>query len=235
MPMYGKKLFPSAPEDDVTDPFLTLLAAKAKAVGLVAGTALATAALVGGGTVAFSAVSSEGAVEDVAAADADTADTSASATPTVGIGTGSGQGVENRSDTATAVLATPSPAASVTFTCDPSKNHGQNVSAYVHSLPKGPGRGQLVSQAAKSDCGKKAGDTESEAAEVEAAEVKSPKPSKSPKAAHAKPAKSERAPKPEKAAPPRRSAKADSAQSSRKDRSAGAGKGAPEGKGGGKG
>ena len=43
------------------------------------------------------------------------------------------------------------------FVCDPALNHGQNVSAYARSLPKGPGRGRLVSQAARSDCGKAPG------------------------------------------------------------------------------
>ncbi len=43
------------------------------------------------------------------------------------------------------------------FVCDPALSHGQNVSAYARSLPKGPGRGRLVSQAARSDCGKPAG------------------------------------------------------------------------------
>ena len=45
-------------------------------------------------------------------------------------------------------------AAGPEFVCDPTLNHGQNVSAYARSLPKGPGRGRLVSQAARSDCGK---------------------------------------------------------------------------------
>ncbi len=40
------------------------------------------------------------------------------------------------------------------FVCDPALSHGQNVSAYARSLPKGQGRGRLVSQAARSDCGK---------------------------------------------------------------------------------
>jgi hypothetical protein len=44
------------------------------------------------------------------------------------------------------------------FVCDPALSHGQNVSAYARSLPKGPGRGRLVSQAARSDCGKPSGD-----------------------------------------------------------------------------
>jgi len=44
------------------------------------------------------------------------------------------------------------------FVCDPALSHGQNVSAYARSLPKGPGRGRLVSQAARSDCGTTAAD-----------------------------------------------------------------------------
>ena len=39
--------------------------------------------------------------------------------------------------------------------CDPDLNHGQNVSAYARSLPKGPGRGRQVSQFARSACGKR--------------------------------------------------------------------------------
>jgi hypothetical protein len=44
----------------------------------------------------------------------------------------------------------------VAFTCDPTKSHGQNVSAYARSLALGPGRGRQVSQVARSDCGKPA-------------------------------------------------------------------------------
>ena len=169
------------------DPLLTLIAAKAKAVGLVAGTALVTTALVGGGAVAITAVSSETPLTEEAVV-------SAAATPTVGIGNGKGQGAENRSATATAVLEGKAPAASVVFTCDPTKNHGQNVSAYAKSLPKGPGRGQQVSAAAKSDCGKKAGEA---------------KPAKPVKAAKpAKPAKAPKPVKPAKAAKPAKPAKA---------------------------
>ena len=40
------------------------------------------------------------------------------------------------------------------FVCDPALSHGQNVSAYARSLPKGPGRGRLVSAAARTDCGR---------------------------------------------------------------------------------
>ena len=103
--------------------------------------------------------------------------------------------------------AAPAPT-TVVFTCDPTKNHGQNVSAYVHSLPKGPGRGELVSQVAQSDCGKKAGsdaDEADEADEVEEAdevdEADEAKPEKAAKAAKAaKPAKPAKPAKAEKAA-----------------------------------
>ena len=44
------------------------------------------------------------------------------------------------------------------FVCDPALSHGRNVSAYARSLPKGPGRGRLVSQAARSACGKPSDD-----------------------------------------------------------------------------
>lgn len=32
--------------------------------------------------------------------------------------------------------------------------HGQNVSAYARSLPEGPGRGRLLSAAARTECGR---------------------------------------------------------------------------------
>ena len=38
------------------------------------------------------------------------------------------------------------------FLCDPALSHGEDVSAYARSLPKGPGRGRLISVAARSDC-----------------------------------------------------------------------------------
>ena len=162
---------------------LTLLAVKAKTVALVAGTAVITAGAVGGGAVALQSVSSDAPIAAPAAATAN-----ATPTATIGIGKkGRGKGAERRSDTATAVLTDEDAAPAVTFTCDPSKNHGQNVSAYVHSLPQGPGRGKLVSQAAQSDCGK---DTDTEdAAELEAAE---PAPAAKP----AKPAKADKPGKP---------------------------------------
>ena len=167
---------------------LTLLAVKAKTVALVAGTAVITAGAVGGGAVALQSVSSDAPIAAPAAAVA-----TATPTATIGIGKkGRGKGAERRSDTATAVLTDEDAAPAVTFTCDPSKNHGQNVSAYVHSLPQGPGRGKLVSQAAQSDCGK---DTDTEdAAELEAAEpAPAAKPAKPIKAAKpGKPAKSAR-------------------------------------------
>lgn len=166
------------------DTALALLAAKAKTVALVAGTAAVTAGAVGGGTLALQSVSDS---SDLPATSVSAPDT-ATPTVTVGIGKqGKGRGAERRSDTATAVLTGADPAPVVTFSCDPSLNHGQNVSAYARSLPKGPGRGQQVSAAAQSDCGKDAG-------EVEAAEVEEVEPSQAPKASRspkpAKPAKS---------------------------------------------
>lgn len=195
------------------DSLLTLLAAKAKVGALVAGTALASTAIVGGGTVVLQNVGAASPVERAVV------DVSDSATPTVGIGTGNGKGrgAQNRSDTATAVLeAKDRPAETVTFTCDPTKSHGQNVSAYVQSLPKGPGRGELVSQVAQSDCGKTAEDAEAEGLEelerlkeadqqdeadlddeAESDQTESPKPQKTKAEKPAKPAKAEKAGKPE--------------------------------------
>jgi len=163
---------------------MTLLAAKARAVGLVAGTALVTTALVGGGTVALTSVSNDAPLTSEASV------VSAAATPTAG--------TDQRSATATAGMKpakTPVPV--VAFTCDPTKNHGQNVSAYGKTLAKGPGRGQQISAAAKSDCGKK------EKA-AEATSTKTPKPLKTKAAKPAKPAK---AAKPAKPAKPAKAAK----------------------------
>lgn len=72
------------------DNLMTLAVAKAKAVGLVAGTALVTTALVGGGAVAMTVVSNEKAQEAPVAA-ASAIDLQAA-----------GEGGESRSDTATA-------------------------------------------------------------------------------------------------------------------------------------
>ena len=182
------------------DPLLTLIAAKTKAVGLVAGTAMITTALVGGGAVAMTAVSSEGAVDetvvveetlDTTGSDLEAVQAVTSDTPTVGI-------EEPEEDTPKVPRPLPSD-----FTCDDSLNHGQNVSAYAKSLPKGPGRGEKVSAVAQSDCGKKAGEeaesTEA-AAETEDAEdveeVEEPKPAKA-----EKPAKPAKAAKPAKGKP----------------------------------
>ena len=163
------------------DPLMTLLAAKAKTVGLVAGTALVTSAVVGGGAIGVTNVSAETAtVEASPAPSAAAADVVATPLPTEPAAT---------SDTPTATTA-PKPAKTpvtpVTFTCDATKNHGQNVSAYGKTVAKGPGRGRQISAAAKSDCGKKAKAPESaETAEAEVAEAPEP-----PKAAKpAKPAK----------------------------------------------
>ena len=158
------------------DPLLTLIAAKTKAVGLVAGTAMVTTALVGGGAVAMTAVSDETAVvpeaavvlEDTTTAPADqqVVEAAPAATPTVGIEEPETEPVDEPEK-----VRPPLPA---DFTCDDTKNHGQNVSAYAKGLPKGPGRGEKVSAVAQSDCGKKSGEeaesTESEEAEVEDAE-----------------------------------------------------------------
>lgn len=38
--------------------------------------------------------------------------------------------------------------------CDEARNHGEYVSSVARSTPGGPGRGALVSAAARSDCGK---------------------------------------------------------------------------------
>jgi hypothetical protein len=218
------KLLPSAPEDDVFDPLMTLLVAKAKAVGLVAGTALATTALVGGGAVAFTAVSAETDLEPDAAVvetvEAVEGVETVSATPTVGI--------EEPEAPEAPPARKPLPA---DFTCDETQNHGQNVSAYARSLPKGPGRGEKISAVAQSDCGKSAG-TEVEPAEVETAaveEAEEPRPAKAAKPAKAqkpaKPAKAEKAPKPAKAERAAKAEKPAKAQS----------KGKPAGKGNGKG
>ena len=183
------------------DPLLTLIAAKTKAVGLIAGTAMVTTALVGGGAVAMTSVSdSDDLAEETAVvsteaapapADLQVVESATSDTPTVGIE----EPEEEDADTPKVPRPLPSD-----FTCDDTKNHGQNVSAYVKTLPQGPGRGEKVSAVAQSDCGKKAGDAEeadeaeaaeSEVAETETDEVEEParaeKPAK--KAKKAKPAK----------------------------------------------
>ncbi|MBW3640242.1 MAG: hypothetical protein KY451_10395 [Actinobacteria bacterium] len=96
--------------------------------------ALGSAAIVGGGSVTVQTVGQQGpTVAGSAAAD----------------NKGKGPGAQKKLERKQAATVVP-------FVCDPSKTHGQNISAYVHSLPKRPGRGALVSQAAKSDCGKQA-------------------------------------------------------------------------------
>lgn len=142
------------------DTIASLVAAKVKAVGLVAGTAMVTTALVGGGAVAMSTVSDDRELPDgppvVQDALLTTETETESDTGTVGIKPDKGP---------------KEPVPTVAFTCDPDKNHGQNVSAFVKSLEKGPGRGEQVSAVAQSDCGKKAGDDEAETADAEEAEV----------------------------------------------------------------
>ena len=135
-------------------PLLSLLAGRGRTGALVVATALATTALVGGGTVVLQSVSSAAAASDTASPE----------TPG-----SNGRGAERRSDKAQAAGSGKKKdrVAAVPFTCDPSKSHGQNVSAYVHSLPKGPGRGRLVSEVASSDCGKSAGEADDATADAQ--------------------------------------------------------------------
>ena len=201
------------------DPLMTLLAAKAKAVGLVAGTALATSALVGGGAVAMTAVSHEGeiepAVEQVVALPDDGATTTEteSDSGTVDIGLPPApetpelpaeQDVTTDVDQDGLADETGLP---VGFVCDDSKNHGQNVSSFAKSN-KGPRHGALVAAIARSDCGKGAGDEQApeetetadtvETQSVETEQARAPKPAKQPKAD--KPAKQAKVEKPAKSA-----------------------------------
>lgn len=123
-------------------PLLPLLAARSRTGALIAATALATTALVGGGTVIVQTVSSASTAPGASGATVDEPGSRS-------------RGAEQRSDRAKAATAgKKDPVPTVPFTCDPTKSHGENVSAYVHSLPKGPGRGRQVSEVAKSDCGK---------------------------------------------------------------------------------
>jgi hypothetical protein len=206
---------------------MTLLVAKAKAVGLVAGTAMLTTALVGGGAVAMTAVSHEGEVHEDAAVseeldpalDPVVLEPDPSDSKTVGI-----------DDPEVPKTEAPKTGAGVLpadFTCDETKNHGQNVSAYARSLPKGPGRGEKISAVAQSDCGKTAENaTEVETAEAE--EAKKPKVAK-----EAKPAKPAKAKAEGKAEGKGKGAGAGKPEG--KGKSAGAGKPAGKGKGGGRG
>jgi hypothetical protein len=41
--------------------------------------------------------------------------------------------------------------------CEDAKNHGEYVSSIARTTPKGEDRGRIVSEAAKSDCGKSDG------------------------------------------------------------------------------
>jgi len=216
----------------VLNTVLALLAVKAKTIALVAATAVVTAGAVGGGAVAVRAVTSESA-----SVRADVA------TPTVGLGQrGDARGAERRSDTATAVLtgdpAAPAPAAG----CDPNLSHGQNVSAYARSLPKGPGRGALVSAFAQSDCGKKtagADGTDDKTAKPAkpakpAKTAKTARAANAAKAAHAAKAARARAAKAAKAAEVAKAAKA-GARPADVDRGADAPRTGPDAKNGGKG
>ena len=126
------------------DNLMTLALAKAKAVGLVAGTAMVTTALVGGGAVAMTVVSNEKAQEVSSSA----IDLNAAA-----------QGEQNRSDTATAVIenkpeapdrgddesngcgATISALASAKADGTSGRDHGRAVSAAAQACHEGDERG----------------------------------------------------------------------------------------------
>lgn len=119
------------------------LVARTKALGLVAATAMVTAALAGGGAVAVTVVSNEKPAGQQRA----------------------GVPGEQRSDTATATIASkpttsPRPRPSAP-TCTAAKNHGAFVSGVARSASPGPSHGPLVSAAAKGDCGKTAKPTKS--------------------------------------------------------------------------
>src|SRR5687768_4039822 len=103
---------------------------------------MVTTALVGGGAVAMTAVSDS---EDLAAETA-----VVETVPTVEApAAGDLQAVEAVTTAATPTVGIEQPKAPrplpSDFTCKPELNHGQNVSAYAKSLPKGPGRGEKVS------------------------------------------------------------------------------------------
>jgi hypothetical protein len=216
----------------VFDPLLTLLAAKAKSVGLVAGTAMVTTALVGGGAVAMTAVNSSNeltdetaVVETVESPSPDAGALEVSATPTVGIDPDAPEpDVTTDVDGDGLADETGLP---VGFVCDDSKNHGQNVSSFA-STHKGPGHGQLVSAIAQSDCGKSGDEAEAEEeAELETAEADD--------AAEAEQRAEQKAEK--KAAQAERKAEKKAAASERKGggKGNGGGKGKGNGKGGGRG
>jgi hypothetical protein len=155
----------------VFHPVLTLLAVKAKAVGLVAGTALATSAVVGGGAMVVTSVSEETPITQEVVENVDSESADAANPVAEGDETDTELAEELDAEPVTELeegLDTEEPdvagedvtaTAEGEFVCDDSKNHGQNVSAYARSLPKGPGRGEKVSAAAQSDCGKQAGDS----------------------------------------------------------------------------
>jgi len=149
---------------------LTLLAAKAKATALVAATVGVTAA-VGGGTVALQTVSDTSDIdagvispEPEVSPEADPVKVEPVESPADGETGQKKDPVEDPENERAVAPVAPV----VAFSCDPSKNHGQNVSAYARSLPKGAGRGALVSEVAKSDCGKTTAVESDEAPDTEA-------------------------------------------------------------------
>lgn len=167
---------------------LTLIVAKAKALGLVAGTALVVT--VGGGSaVAITAVSdtndlttdvvAEEVVESEETPELGDALVTPTITETEELEGEELEGEEVEPDVTTDLNAdglADETGLPVGFVCDDSKNHGQNVSSFA-STHRGPGHGKLVSAIAKSDCGKTAEEeadleeSETEEAEVEESET----------------------------------------------------------------
>jgi hypothetical protein len=224
----------------VFDPLLTLLAAKAKSVGLVAGTAMVTTALVGGGAVAMTAVNSSNeltdetaVVETVESPSPDAGALEVSATPTVGIDPDAPEpDVTTDVDGDGLADETGLP---VGFVCDDSKNHGQNVSSFA-STHKGPGHGQLVSAIAQSDCGKSGDEAEAEEEAEEEAELETAEADDAAEAEQRAEQKAEKKAE-KKAAQAERKAEKKAAASERKGggKGNGGGKGKGNGKGGGRG
>jgi len=144
--------------------------AKAKALGVVAAALTAGGA---GGMIALSQVSDSAPTQVVTSADATTQPT---ADPTV-TASPSPTATESATDAAK-VASTPSTYALPS--CPPDvKNHGAYVSGVARSAPKGKDgeHGSWVSQAARSDCGKTAGASQSpDPSETESPQTHAPKP-----------------------------------------------------------
>ena len=127
-----------------------LLSAATTNAKLVLAAAAGAALVAGGGAVAITSVSDSGASEQ-------------------GLSASELQG-ENRSDTATAKIAVPKPSKSPKadkVEGERKDNHGACVSAVAKATPAADAdpnaHGKLVSETAKSDCGKTAGGSSAEA------------------------------------------------------------------------